>query len=313
MLTKTTLTVACYAALALHSADAFGMAPSALPATRAMSSASAISPKATGGLKLAARTSRKAGALALRAKEEFAEGAVAGGFSNKGEPPFQIRGFSLGALVLALGVTITVTSFYSYFTNGNSITSLGFVYGLPITLGGFALKYAEINPVPVENDEEFADLWEEKATETMKKIRDDVTRHRYGDDAHLDTTLEKLGLVNPGKKFPQLQKLVLSKEDGGELGMAMVFQSVDTPYKVWADPARMRSYEIFFGPGINSKVTKVSKEERLVSISIITGEAKKGSGALDDETTKISAGGATKLGEAAAPAKETEDKRSMEV
>jgi hypothetical protein len=53
---------------------------------------------------------------------EFAEGAVAGGFSNKGEPPFQIRGFSLGALVLALGVTITVTSFYSYFTNGNSIT-----------------------------------------------------------------------------------------------------------------------------------------------------------------------------------------------
>jgi hypothetical protein len=69
MLTKTTLTVACYAALALHSADAFGMAPSALPATRAMSSASAISPKATGGLKLAARTSRKAGALALRAKE----------------------------------------------------------------------------------------------------------------------------------------------------------------------------------------------------------------------------------------------------
>jgi hypothetical protein len=191
--------------------------------------------------------------------------------------------------------------------------SLGFVYGLPITLGGFALKYAEINPVPVENDEEFADLWEEKATETMKKIRDDVTRHRYGDDAHLDTTLEKLGLVNPGKKFPQLQKLVLSKEDGGELGMAMVFQSVDTPYKVWADPARMRSYETFFGPGINSKVTKVSKEERLVSISIITGEAKKGSGALDDETTKISAGGATKLGEAAAPAKETEDKRSMEV
>lgn len=69
MLTKTTLAVACYAALALHSADAFGMTPSALPATRAMSCASAISPKANGGLRLSARTSRKAGALALRAKE----------------------------------------------------------------------------------------------------------------------------------------------------------------------------------------------------------------------------------------------------
>jgi hypothetical protein len=50
-------------------------------------------------------------------------------------------------------------------------------------------------------------MWEAKSTTTLQKIREDVTRHRYGDDAHLDTTLEKLGLVNPGKKFPQMKVL----------------------------------------------------------------------------------------------------------
>lgn len=56
--------------------------------------------------------------------------------------------------------------------------SLGFVYGLPITLGGFALKYAEIVPVEVVTNEDAEKLWEDKATETFKKVREDVTRHR---------------------------------------------------------------------------------------------------------------------------------------
>lgn len=30
---------------------------------------------------------------------------------------------------------------------------------------------------------------------------------RYGDDAHLDTTVQALGLVLPNKEFPQLQYL----------------------------------------------------------------------------------------------------------
>ena len=47
-------------------------------------------------------------------------------------------------------------------------------------------------------------VWEEKATEVLRKVRSDVTRHRYGDDAHLDTTLEQLGLVMPGKVCCQL-------------------------------------------------------------------------------------------------------------
>jgi len=245
------------------------------------------------------------------AKEEFAEGAVAGGFSNKGEPPFQIRGFSLANLVLILGISITGISFYSYFTNQNSISSLGFVYGLPIFLGGFALKYAEILPVEVETSPEADAIFEEKATPILRKVKEDVTRHRYGDDAHLDVALEKLDLVMPGKGFPQMLKITQTKERGGELGFTMLFQSKDTPYKVWADPARVRRYETFFGGGVNAEVVKVSKEERLVAIKLVTGESNKGKGVVEQDA--VTAGGAVKMSGDAKEDAAKEEKREMEV
>jgi len=38
------------------------------------------------------------------------------GVNNAGEPPFEIRGFSLGNLIIGLGVAITVLSFSEYLT-----------------------------------------------------------------------------------------------------------------------------------------------------------------------------------------------------
>eukprot|EP00290_Baffinella_frigidus_P010303 CAMPEP_0180158366 /NCGR_PEP_ID=MMETSP0986-20121125/26856_1 /TAXON_ID=697907 /ORGANISM="non described non described, Strain CCMP2293" /LENGTH=323 /DNA_ID=CAMNT_0022108187 /DNA_START=63 /DNA_END=1034 /DNA_ORIENTATION=- len=248
-----------------------------------------------------------------------------GGFSSKGEAPFQIRGFSLGNLTLLIGTVITFSSFYSYFTNGNSLSALGFIYGIPIALGGFALKYAEILPVPVISDTKGDAIWEEKANDILKKVKEDVTRHRYGDDAHLDSTLNRLGLVMEGKGFPQLVSIEQKRERGvegdGELAFIMTFQSQDTPYKVWADPARVRKYESFFG-GLNAEVLKVSKEERLVAIKLTTG-LRKGTGAIEATNEAISVGGGTKMGaemEAApepvvadAESSEAVEKRSMDV
>jgi hypothetical protein len=123
-------------------------------------------------VKAPCRSLRAAGksVLSLKAKDEGLQdvGAVAGGFSNKGEPPIQLRGFSLANLALFGGLAITIVSFYNYFTNGGSVTSLGFIYGLPITLGGFALKYAEILPVDVESNEAGDRIYEEKATEVLR-------------------------------------------------------------------------------------------------------------------------------------------------
>jgi hypothetical protein len=100
-----------------------------------------------------------------------------------------------------------------------------------------------------------------------------VTRHRYGDEAHLDTTVKKLGLVVPGKAYPQLQELNEANVNG-ELVFTMVWQSLDTPYKMWADERRVKKYETFFGPGVTAEVVKIDAEQRLVGIRLTTGAAK---------------------------------------
>ena len=199
------------------------------------------------------------------------------GVNNAGEPPFEIRGFSLGNLVIVAGVLITIASFAEYLGesggDGLNVSGLGFVYGIPIFLAGAALKYAEIEPVPCFSTAAGERIFEDKATETIRKIKQDVTRHRYGDEAHLDTTVKKLGLVVPGKAYPQLQELREEEQDG-ELAFTMVWQSLDTPYKMWADERRVKKYETFFGPNVGAQVVKIDAEQRLVGIRLITGGPK---------------------------------------
>lgn len=199
------------------------------------------------------------------------------GVNNAGEPPFEIRGFSLGNLIIFSGVLITMLSFAEYLGesggDGLNVSGLGFVYGIPVFLAGAALKYAEINPVPCYSDSKADAIFDEKATETIKKIKQDVTRHRYGDEAHLDTTVKKLGLVVPGKAYPQLKELRQEVIDG-ELGFTMVWQSIDTPYKMWADERRVKKYETFFGPGLGAEVLKIDADQRLVGIRLTTGGPK---------------------------------------
>jgi len=200
------------------------------------------------------------------------------GVNNAGEPPFEIRGFSLGNLVILSGVVITVLSFAEYLSDssgeGLNVSGLGFVYGIPVCLAGAALKYAEINPVPLITSPAGERVYEAKKTETIDKIKQDVTRHRYGDEAHLDTTVRKLGLVVPGKDYPQLQELRAEDADG-ELAFTMVWQSIDTPYKMWADERRVKKYETFFGPGVTAEVVKIDAEQRLVGIRLTTTSATK--------------------------------------
>lgn len=197
------------------------------------------------------------------------------GVNNAGEPPFEIRGFSLGNLVTFLGLAITVLSFAEYLgtagNDGPTLSGLGFVYGIPVFLAGAALKYAEIEPVPCFSAPGAEPVAEAKGTEIIKKIKQDVTRHRYGDEAHLDTTVKKLGLVVPGKAYPQLMELREEVTPEGELAFTMVWQSLDTPYKMWAEEKRRKRYETFFGPDVGAEVVKIDAEQRKVGIRLTTG------------------------------------------
>jgi len=201
------------------------------------------------------------------------------GVNNAGEPPFEIRGFSLGNLTVLLGAIVTIGSIADYLGSNNAegiqLSGLGFVYGIPIFVAGAALKYAEIDPVPCYSTNAADAIFDEKSTEIIQKVKQDVTRHRYGDEAHLDTAVKKLGLVVPGKSYPQMRELRQEVTEDGELSFTMVWQSIDTPYKMWADEKRRVKYEIFFGPNVAAEVVKINAEERLVGIKLTTGGPKK--------------------------------------
>ncbi|CAM9449037.1 unnamed protein product [Ectocarpus sp. 6 AP-2014] len=210
--------------------------------------------------------------LALQMQSDGPSQWAGGGINVSGEAPFEIRGFSLANAAALAGLAITCASFYEYFSTGGAggLSGIGFVYGIPIALIGLALKYAELPPAPLQTTPEAEALFEEKATETIRSIKSDVTRHRYGDEAHLDTTVKFLGLVMPQSDYPQLQYISQTIETNGELGFTMVFQSKMTPFKRWVEPERVEKYVAFFGPGVDAEVIKVDAQEKLVAIKLTT-------------------------------------------
>jgi len=205
---------------------------------------------------------------------QVGQGQLEEGQALRDTVPFEIRGFSLPVVVFTAGVLLTASSFVGFFsTDGGSdgaISSLGFVYGIPVFLIGLSLWYAELAPVPVVSSEAGDRAWENKATETLIKVKADVTRHRYGDDAHLDSTLEALGLKLQGKKFPKLLSLTQEELENGELVFTMAFQSLDTPYKIWAEPSRVKKYANYFGPNIDAEIFKVDSSKRIVGLKLTT-------------------------------------------
>ncbi|CAK0797094.1 unnamed protein product, partial [Prorocentrum cordatum] len=130
-----------------------------------------------------------------------------------------------------------------------------------VLLLGLALFYAELQPVEVEfRNGATEEFWNEKQTPTMLKVFNDTTRHRYGDDAHLDSSLKALGLTVSKGRYPQMKSIIISKTEDEELEFTMTFVSKDVPFTTWSDPAKLISFDRFFGPGIWSSVYKVSGE-----------------------------------------------------
>src|SRR4028118_415972 len=97
-----------------------------------------------------------------------------------------LRQISLGKLGLIVGGILTLVGFVAYATNNPTLNLAGFFYGIPLLLGGLALSAAELPPVPCQQTSpDIVALREQQATPTQNQVRLDVTRYRYGQDAHL--------------------------------------------------------------------------------------------------------------------------------
>ncbi len=171
-----------------------------------------------------------------------------------------LRKFSLGTLGISIGGVLFVVGFAAYFAHNATLNLVGFFYGFPLLLGGLALRAAELKPVPLSQPTtpEVLALRQQQATDTQNQIRQDVTRYRYGQEAHLDTTLSHLGLSPMDEERPVIKGL-RETEIEGAYALILEFDSPLIPLELWQK--KREKMTSFFGPGVQVEVSKPCEDE----------------------------------------------------
>jgi len=171
-----------------------------------------------------------------------------------------LRRISLGTLGIIVGGVLFVTGIIAYSTSNATLNLIGFFYGIPLLLGGLALKAAELKPVPISppTTPEVLALRQQQATATQNQIRQDVTRYRYGQEAHLDTSLSHLGLSPTDEERPTIKGL-RETEINGAYALILEFYSPLIPLEVWQQ--KQQKMTGFFSPGILVEVTQPDEDE----------------------------------------------------
>ncbi|MBD2246147.1 DUF2854 domain-containing protein [Nostoc sp. FACHB-888] len=177
-----------------------------------------------------------------------------------------LRKISLGTLGLTIGGILTIIGFVAYADNNATLNLVGFFYGIPLLLGGLALKANELKPVPFSQitSPSALILREQQATDTQNKIRKDITRYRYGQDAHLDTTLSFLGLSPSDQERPTVTGL-RETEINGKYALILEFDSPLVPIDVWQK--KQEKMTNYFGPGLEVEITQPS--ENTIELALI--------------------------------------------
>ncbi|MBE9155800.1 DUF2854 domain-containing protein [Nodosilinea sp. LEGE 06152] len=179
----------------------------------------------------------------------------------------QLGRFNLSLVLLAVGGVLTIVGFVAYFQDNSTLNLVGFFYGIPVLLGGLALRAAELEPAPYTQptSPDILKLREEQATPTQNQVRQDVTRYRYGQEAHLDVALQKLGLSPSGQECPELSGLHETEHDGS-YALVLEFDSSTVPFSTWVE--KKAKIESFFGPNVRAELSQPAEDQ--VNLALIT-------------------------------------------
>ncbi|TWB91843.1 uncharacterized protein DUF2854 [Synechococcus sp. Ace-Pa] len=165
---------------------------------------------------------------------------------------------SPGSLLTLLGAVLTVVGTIAYATDSPNISLAGVFYGIPLLLGGLALKSSELPPaIRLTKPAEFRALREQPESEPLSTLLKDVTRWRYGQKAHLESSLEALKLWNDDQP-PELLSVRELEEHGG-YGLGLRFRSHGVPYERWQ--AKQERLGRFFGPGLVATLAPLTDTE----------------------------------------------------
>ena len=169
---------------------------------------------------------------------------------------------SPGTLVTLAGVILTVIGSLAYVSDHPNLSLPTIFYGIPIFLGGLALKSSELPPPErLTPPAQLRDLREAPANEPLRKLLADVSRWRYGQKVHLESSLQALKLWDEEEPPELLSVEELSLAEG--YGLRLIFSPGGVPFPRWE--ARQERLGRFFGAGLQAQLAPLA-EDRLALI-----------------------------------------------
>ena len=175
--------------------------------------------------------------------------------------------FSPASWITIFGTSLAAFGLFAYATDHPTLNLVGLFAGIPVLLGGLALKSSELPPVPwlQPPDARSKTLRQTVATEVQRRLVKDVRRWRYGQKVHLESSLEALKLWREDRPA----QLTWLKEDDvqGRYRLTMGFQlGSDEERQAWLDKTDRLAR--FFGPGVEATVVAV--DPRCVEVQLLS-------------------------------------------
>jgi hypothetical protein len=161
-------------------------------------------------------------------------------------------------LVTLTGVVLTVIGSLAYISDHPNLSLPTIFYGIPIFLGGLALKSSELPPPQrLTPPDQCRDLRNAPGSEPLRKLLADVSRWRYGQKVHLESSLQALKLwdENDPPELRSVEELALPEG----YGLRLAFATGAVPFPRWE--ACQERLGRFFGPGLRAELVQVSEDQ----------------------------------------------------
>ena len=170
---------------------------------------------------------------------------------------------SPGTLVTLAGSALTVIGSLAYVSDHPNLSLPCIFYGIPILLGGLALKSSELPPpTRLTPPEQLRSLREAPASESLRKLLADLCRWRYGQKAHLESSLEALKLWDEQDPPALLSVEELSLPEG--YGLRLTFAEGAVPFERW--DASVDRLGRFFGPGLQAALVQQPEHQLTLTL-----------------------------------------------
>ena len=156
--------------------------------------------------------------------------------------------YSPANVISIVGGVLSLIGITAYFTELVNLSVPTFFYGVPILLIGLALKTSEIKPVILIKKDMFNENKFNRPEEITNLVKD-VTKWRYGIQAHLESSLEVLKLWDDGNPPQLLEVEEITKDQKN--GLRMHFKNNSVPIEEWLK--KKERINRFFARGLESE------------------------------------------------------------